>query len=735
MKHVRRIVDVLLALVGVPIALGLAVAAFVLFTEAGARLALHLANSHNVPVRARTIHGTLARHVILTGVELHFGPVNATADTVEVAWRPLALRSRRINVTDVMVLHGHIAVTPSGAPDTTSAETKKDKKGPPWILEAEHVRVRTTSLDAPGNVHLRGIDATASGGLDGFRAIARFSGSAWRFDNMRAFVRANGSTRAATADSLEVDVLDGVVHGNAFVRWSPGLSWRAHLSGDKLHVGQMMSNPEEWPGAFSLRVASTGLVHDDTLRVGANLESLQGTLRNRPASARGRVDIDGRTIAASDMQVRWGRANATLSGSMADSANVHIDATVPSLAELLPRASGSGRVRGTITGTRARVNVAVDARANGVRLAGWNAPDIVATIRAGVAADNYRPYAVDLQRAELHLAGGWLEARGRASWKDGIQWDGRVAATNIETSALTPPQWNLQGPLSMLVTSSGTKRGKSLAGELLIGSLSGTVRNHQVSGAGRVTVKNREADLSDFHIAWGRTHLRADGHAGKELALDVDLAAPDLGALVPAWRGGVTLKGSAHGKLPHPAINATIDADSLRVHDYGATHIEGKVAFDPKFATPLDINLIALGAARGETVLDTVRVVATGPRDGHRVSLSAARGKMSGSITLAGALADSSWSGVVDDMRFHMPTAGAWHTNHRAPLYLSRSRATLDSLVLVSHDASLALHGSWQHNGAVDGALTLHAFPLAVLQEYLHGATVSGDVNGTATFA
>src|SRR5690242_21407057 len=59
-------------------------------------------------------------------------------------------------------------------------------------------------------------------------------------------------------------------------------------------------------------------------------------------------------------------------------------------------------------------------------------------IRAAVAADNYRPYAVDVQRAELHLAGWWLETRGRASWKDGIRWDGRVAATNIETSALTP---------------------------------------------------------------------------------------------------------------------------------------------------------------------------------------------------------------------------------------------------------------------------------------------------------
>src|SRR5262249_32269495 len=147
-----------------------------------------------------------------------------------------------------LVAGAHIAITPSGKPDTTRARPAPEKKVRRWTMNADHIRVRRAQLDAPGNVHLRDVDLTASGRPDAYRAIVNASGSAWRFDRMRAFVRASGSSRAATADSLEVDVLDGVVHGSAFVRWSPGISWRAHLGGDGLHVGEMAKTPAEWLG-------------------------------------------------------------------------------------------------------------------------------------------------------------------------------------------------------------------------------------------------------------------------------------------------------------------------------------------------------------------------------------------------------------------------------------------------------------------------------------------------------
>jgi translocation and assembly module TamB len=733
-KHVQRILRIGLTLAGGVVALALALAVFVLFTEPGARVVLHIANGRTLPFKARAIHGTLARRVVILGASVKIGPVDATVDTVTVAWRPLELRSRHIDVTDVMIAGATIKITPSGAPGTTKANEKKATPGKPWIFDADHVRVRRTSLDAPGNVRLHDIDVTATGSHEGYRAVARCSGSAWRFDNMRAYLRADGNTNAATADSLAIDVLGGAVHGNAFVRWSPGISWRAHIGGDDIHFGAMLPKPEEWPGTLAFRVRSTGLVNGDTLRIGADIASLDGMLRRRPVSVRGRVDIDGKTIAASNMVVRWGRASATLSGRMADSADVRFDASVPALGELLPRARGSVAAKGELTGTRERMHVMVDVRGTGVRTGTFDVPNANANLRATLDAHNYRPYAVNLERANIDLAGGRLQTSGHASWEKGIEWQGRVEADNFEPSALTPHKWNLRGPVSLRIASSGTKQGKNLRGDVTIESLTGRLRGRPVSGAGHVVVNNHEAEISDLHLEWGRTHLRADGHAGKAVDLSLDVAAPDLSAVVPEWRGSIMLTGKAHGKLPRPAINAELSGDSVRVLGYGARHFEGHIKFDPSFAEAADVRLALFDAVRGKSTLDTLQVTAVGPRDAHRITVTAARGKMGGAITLQGAFADSSWSGVIDDVHFHEPTTGTWETRHPAPLYIAPGHASLDSLVLASKDASLSLRGKWTRGGAASGALALNGLPLSLFQSKLHGSTITGAVSGTGSF-
>ena len=733
MRRAGRIIGIVFALAGGLLALGLALAAFMLFTEPGARLALHFANGRNLPAHARSIHGTLARRVVLLGVELEAGPVKATADTVIVAWRPRSLRARRIDVTDVQVAGGHVSIAPTGAkPDTTRANTSDNGKA--WIFNAGNIRVRSTTLEAPGNIHLHDIDLVASGSPEGYRAVARFSGSAWRFANMQAFVRAAGDTHAASADSLEVHTLDGVVHGNAFVRWSPGLSWRARLNGSGIHVGGLANVPEDFSGAIQFRAASTGVVHDDTTRVGINLAALEGALRGRPVFARGRVDIDGHRIHASDVDARWGRARATLSGSMADSANVRFDANIPALGEILPRSRGSVTARGTLTGTPERIHARVDARGRGIRTGRWDVPDARATIRATLDARDYRPYAVELQRADIDLAGGRLQTSGRASWEQGIKWSGRVQADNFEPSALTPRKWNLSGPISLRIASSGTKYKKTLHGEVEIESLSGLLRGRPVHGAGRVVVNNGEAELSDLRLEWGSSHLNADGHAGKAVDLELDVAAPDLSALVPSWRGAITLSGTARGKLPRPAVNAELSGDTVRVLGYGARHFEGHIKFDPEFAEEADVRLTLFDAVRGKSKLDTLSVVASGPRAGHRIAISAASGKKGGTITLKGAWADSSWSGAVEDVRLHEPATGTWRSRRPAPLYIAPGRASLDSLVLVSGNANLALHGSWQRGGDAAGTLTLNGFPLSLFESGLHGANITGSLGGEASF-
>jgi translocation and assembly module TamB len=713
MTRVLRIVKTILLGAGILLALAILFVSFALFTTPGARMVLAVANRSGLPARANAIHGALARRFELHGVEVRVSTVEVFVDTVVVEWRPMALRNRRVEIIDATVASGRVVVRPQ-APDSTGVESDT-ARGPGWTVVAERLRVRNASLDAPGGVHLRDLDVVAGGGPDGYRAEVDAAGSVWRFDDARAFARVSGNTTALTADSLDVRVLGGSVRGHAFVRWDPHVSWRGHLHGDSLRVGELAQAPDDWLGAIAFRARVTGSLGEDSMRVGLDLESLEGTLRGRALSARGRVDVDRGRIEASDVRMRWGSARANLSGSMAEVADVRLDATIPSLSEILPRGRGSAEVRGRISGTPARIEVDVGATARGVRAGRFDVPQFDAALDATLFAEDYVPHAADIRRADVRIAEGRLATAGKISWRDGIEWDVALKADRLETSTFSPARWNLYGPVSVDMTSAGVRKPNTLRGRVSLASLSGTLRERALVGSGEVVVSGREAEMTGLHLAWGDLHVNADGQAGDTLAIDVDATVPDLSLLVPSWHGAVTVDGSAHGPRRSPTVVATFAADSLRVREYSVHRLEGNVDASLALVAPADVHVLALGAARGKTVFDTVRVDLGGPREQHRASFFVAKDELRGALTLRGAYADTSWTGWIDEMRFSHDLAGTWSTSRRAPVFLSRSRARVDSLSLARDGARIDAHARWQRGDTAHVEVDLHKLELATL--------------------
>jgi autotransporter translocation and assembly factor TamB len=450
MRRTRRILAIALASAGGLVVLGAGFAAFLLFTTPGGRLALRVANGRELPVRAQFFDGSLASRFLLRGVELRIGPVEAEIDTVTIAWRPRSLRGRHIDLTRVDIAGARVVVH-EGEVDSLAApqSARADTAAARWGIAIERLRVRRATVAAPGDVQLDSVDVTASGAPDGYRADVVARGRAWRIADASVFARVSGNTEGATIDSLVARTLGGGVYGGGFVRWTPGLAWNARLAGDTLRIGELAPAPEDWLGAISFRAQSTGVLHDDSTRIDVDLTSLDGTLRGRPLTARGRVSLRGSTLEASDARVTWGSARATLSGSMADVADVTLDAAIPSLAEILPRAHGSATVKGRITGTPAQFQVNVTAAGRGVRTAGRDVPDLDAVLDVSLDATNYVPHAADVRRADIRLAGGTLNVHGRASWQDAITWDVAVTARDFETGTLAPSQWDLRGLVSM----------------------------------------------------------------------------------------------------------------------------------------------------------------------------------------------------------------------------------------------------------------------------------------------
>jgi autotransporter translocation and assembly factor TamB len=259
------------------------------------------------------------------------------------------------------------------------------------------------------------------------------------------------------------------------------------------------------------------------------------------------------------------------------------------------------------------------------------------------------------------------------------------------------------------------------------------LRERALGGSGSVAVENGEVDVSSLHLEWGDARVDADGHAGKTLDLDFDVVAPNLAVIDSSLHGSVSLQGSASGARKKPRVIADLTADSVRVRTYAARRLQGHVDADLSWVAPADVDLLALGAARGGTTVDTVRVRISGPRDDHRATLSATRKDMRGALTLHGSFADTTWAGWIEDVRVAQGAAATWQLHDRAPVLVSRSRAQVDSLVLVSGETRFAAHGSWQRGDSTHAEIELNHFELSAFQGYLtEGIVITGTADATA---
>ena len=262
------------------------------------------------------------------------------------------------------------------------------------------------------------------------------------------------------------------------------------------------------------------------------------------------------------------------------------------------------------------------------------------------------------------------------------------------------------------------------------------MRGAALSGAGSVTVDRREADFTDLHLAWGDTRVSADGHVGANLDVQVDLVAPDLALLDSSLHGSLSIQGTARGPRARPVVAATVRVDSLRAREYTVDRLQANIDADLAFASPADVRVVAVGASRGVTRFDSVTVSMDGPRERHHASVLLAAADRRFALSVAGAYADSTWSGWIEDMRLRHPMVGEWHSLGRARVAVSRSHVQLDSLALASGNARLTAVAAWRRGG--EARIDLAAGPGKIVREGSsidYAGRLTGHADTTGVFA
>ena len=272
-----------------------------------------------------------------------------------------------------------------------------------------------------------------------------------------------GDTVGMHIDSLRAAMPQGRLDGTGDLAWSPQLKWDVDATLAGFDPGYFAP---DWPGAVNGRIASHGELREPGgLLAHVDARELGGSLRKRPLSGRGSVDIDGDSYRG-DIALRLGDSRIDARGRVAATLQVDASFSPLQLNDLLP--DGRGSLRGTLRlrGARNAPDVDVNLDGSGIAFADYRAESLRAHgrlpwrsgngqlqveargLQVGVALDTLQAQlsgAVERLQFDAQTRGelGALALTGNAN-KQGARWQGTLASLSLEPAR--GAKWTLQAP-------------------------------------------------------------------------------------------------------------------------------------------------------------------------------------------------------------------------------------------------------------------------------------------------
>lgn len=333
------------------------------------------------------------------------------------------------------------------------------------------------------------------------------------------------------------------------------------------------------------------------------------------------------------------------------------------------------------------------------------------------------------------LLGGEVDVTGQAGWSEQPEWQTRIVVRDFDPGHFNP---ELSGLINLELQSQGelTESGPVFSAQLL--SLSGALRDQSLTGEGRVNYSPEQILIDELSVALGAAQAQINGTLiNEQLAMQVQLAAPDLSLLLPEASGGLQLSGEVNGPLNLPSIRADINGTDLGYQQHRVLKLVGQVRTDLSGteASELDLELNDLMLA-GQSV-DSVVISGSGRPESHSVQLDVVGELLDLSLALRGAWEESRYQGRLSELDVYRHEAGRWTQANASQINVEAPAFSLTPTCLQQEDgdAELCFGVSRNLSDRLSAEFSLAQLSLDLLDPFLQGNRVESELNLSGRFS
>ncbi len=316
---------------------------------------------------------------------------------------------------------------------------------------------------------------------------------------------------------------------------------------------------------------------------------------------------------------------------------------------------------------------------------------------------------------QLSLNGRLLEGELRATlslaWQPALRWQAELSGAGLNPGAHWP---EYPGSLALRLQTQGSLVDNSPQATLELTELSGVLRGQAVQGKAQLAVKGQDFQLPALQLTAGRSRLQASGSLTQSWDLRWQLAAPDLGQLLPGGAGSVNGSGNLSGPRAKPRLNLDLAVAKLAYGDTAIQRLQGKAGIDVSGDSRSQFQFEGEGLRLAGQTWKSLNLEGSGTPAQHSLQVRLVGGPVRLELALDGSFdqAKVSWQGRLQRLLLQDTAVGDWRLAQPLPLELSAQQVSIQSGCLLSPPSRLCLQGNWDNKAGAQGRITLERLGL-----------------------